>query len=356
MDNNNSINSISFNPQNILDELEILIPQFNKFFNISEIFTSEIGGKTRLHRQLFNENNESIQESISKINLCFDDFLSLLRQEIRNILAKYSEYEKSELTDLVFDDKNFIEILELNLDTKGITRDTKQKCLKDIKRLIDLKNKIFNLKYLVYMFDTSLFDKYINKLGVEDLINSTIIFEVIDSYALQFEELMKFEHEIKNMNNTNYKISDFNNFNLLLELHKRRVDNFTYANVRYIIFIDYDIDIPLNKPIHINKIYLEHILSCFIEQSCMDLVKKELKRGKIQKHIDVKISLHKGNLQIIVKNNGFEIKNIYNLFISDIDNKYTLEAKNLATMLNGKIDIQAIENEGMQYSFIVKLK
>jgi hypothetical protein len=49
------------------------------------------------------------------------------------------------------------------------------------------------------MFDTSIFDKYINKLGVEDLINSTIIFEVIDSYALQFEELMKFDHEIKNM-------------------------------------------------------------------------------------------------------------------------------------------------------------
>ena len=53
---------------------------------------------------------------------------------------------------------------------------------------------------------------------------------------------------------------------------------------------------------------------------------------------------------------GFEIKNIYNLFVSDIDNKYTLEAKNLSSALNGKIDIEAIENEGMQYSFIVKLK
>ena len=356
MDNNTNINAISFDPQNILFELEILTPQFNKFFNINEIFTSEIGGKTRLHRQVFNENNELIQESISRINIQLDDFLSLIRQEMRNIFAKYGEYEKTELTDLVFDDKNFIEILQLNLDTKGITKDTKQKCLKDIKKLIDLKNKIFNLKYLVYMFDTAIFDKYINKLGVEDLINSTIIFEVIDSYALQFEELMKFEHEIRNIDNTNHKISDFNNFNLLLELHKRRVDNFTYANVRYIIFIDYDIDIPLNKPIHINKIYLEHILSCFIEQSCMDLVKKELKRGKIQKHIDVKIGLHKGNLQIIVKNNGFEIKNIYNLFVSDIDNKYTLEAKNLSSALNGKLEIIAIENEGMQYSLTIKLK
>ena len=105
---------------------------------------------------------------------------------------------------IIFPSKNFIEILQLNLDTKGITKDTKQKCLKDIKKLIDLKNKIFNLKYLVYMFDTAIFDKYINKLGVEDLINSTIIFEVIDSYALQFEELMKFEHEIRNIQPDNF--------------------------------------------------------------------------------------------------------------------------------------------------------
>ncbi|WP_368028870.1 hypothetical protein [Arcobacter sp. s6] len=356
MDNMNNINSLSFDTQNILNELQILIPQFNKFFNINDIFSSEIGGKTRLHRQIFNENNESIQESISRLNIQFDDFLSLIRQEMRNILAKYGEYEKSELTDLIFDDKNFIEILELNLDTKGITRDTKQKCLKDIKKLIHLKNKIFNLKYLVYMFDTSIFDKYINKLGVEDLINSTIIFEVIDSYALQFEELMKFDQEIRNIDNMNYKTTNFNNFNLLFELHKRRVDNFTYANVRYKIFIDYDINVDLNKAINLNSIYLENILSCFIEQSCMDLVKKELKRGKIQKHIDIKMSLKKNILEVIVKNNGFEIKNIYNLFLSDIDNKYTLEAKNLANMLNGKLEINAIENEGMQYSLTIKIK
>lgn len=227
---------------------------------------------------------------------------------------------------------------------------------KRYKKVNTPKNKIFNLKYLVYMFDTSIFDKYINKLGVEDLINSTIIFEVIDSYALQFEELMKFNQEIRNIDNMNYKTTNFNNFNLLFELHKRRVDNFTYANVRYKIFIDYHINVNLNKAINLNSIYLENILSCFIEQSCMDLVKKELKRGKIQKHIDIKMSLKKNILEVIVKNNGFEIKNIYNLFLSDIDNKYTLEAKNLANMLNGKLEINAIENEGMQYSLTIKIK
>ena len=107
-------------------------------------------------------------------------------------------------------------------DNFGITTDTEI--------LVQRKRTIFN-----EAFDTKE-DLFLLE-GVEDLINSTIIFEVIDSYALQFEELMKFEHEIRNIDNTNHKISDFNNFNLLLELHKRRVDNFTYANVRYKIFI-----------------------------------------------------------------------------------------------------------------------
>ena len=122
------------------------------------------------------------------------------------------------------------------------------------------------------------------------------------------------------------------------------------------MYIDYDIDVFLVKPIHLNKVYLENILSCLIEQSCMDLVKKELKKGKIQKQIDVKISLNKGIFQMLVKNNGFEIKNIHNLFISDSENKHILEAKNLANVLNAKLEVSSPENEGMQYLLIMKIK
>lgn len=357
MDILNNKESISFDTQRILDLLDILIPRYNKFFNIEDIFTSEIGGKTRLNRQVFNENNEFIQASILEINLALNDFLVLIRQEMKNILAKYGEYEKSELVNLIFDDKNFIEILEMNLDSKGIYGEIKQKCLYDIKKLISYKNKVFNLRHFIDMFDTSVFDKFINKLGVEDLINSTIIFEVIDSYALQYEELIKFSNEIRNINNYNSeKTTNLNNLNSLLELHKRRADNFSYAGVKYKIFIEYDIDINIGKGVYVNKAYLENILSCFIEQSCMDVVKKELKKGKIQKQIDVNISMHKGVFQIIVKNNGFEVKNIYNLFISDIDNRYILEAKNLTNMIDGKLDISIPENEGIQYILTAKLK
>jgi hypothetical protein len=356
LDTLNNKLSESLDTKKILNEVDLLITFYNKFFTIEDIFTSEIGGKTRLNRQVFNENDELIQNSISKINLILDDFLIFIRQEIKNILAKYGEYEKSELTNLIFDDKNFIEILEITLDSKGIFGEIKQKYLADINALIDYKNKVFNLKYFIDMFNTSIFDRYINKLGVEDLINSTIIFEIIDSYGLQFRELLKFHYIISNINYFTEKVSNFNSLNFLLELHKRRADNFTYANVRYKMYIDYDIDVFLVKPIYLNKVYLENILSCLIEQSCMDLVKKELKKGKVQKQIDVKISLNKGTLQMLVKNNGFEIKNIHNLFISDLENKHILEAKNFANVLNAKLEVSSPENEGMQYLLIMKIK
>ncbi|MBP7748961.1 MAG: hypothetical protein KA070_02315 [Aliarcobacter sp.] len=268
---------------------------------------------------------------------------------------KCGQNDKSELINLVFDDQNFMQMLEINLKNSFLSKEQKNKYIQDIRNLLALKNRLFNLKYFLEMFNTDIFDKYINKLGVEDLINSTIIFEIIDSYALQYEELKKFEYEINNLNHSNEKIINLNNLTSLLELHKRRTDNFIYANVRYKIFIEYDVDTTLAKPIYLNVAYLENILSSFIEQSCMDIIKKELKKGKIQKQIDVNVSVSKSNISLVVKNNGFEVKNIYNLYLSDVDNKAILEAKNLANMLNAKFEIITLENEGMQYSLNIKI-
>jgi hypothetical protein len=356
LDNKNeNITSILFDIKKISNELKILIPKYNKFFNIAEIFSSENGGKTRLNRQLFNENHEGIQPSIFEISLCLDESLSLLRVKLKEVLVLCGQNDKSELINLVFDDQNFMQMLEINLKNSFLSKEQKNKYIQDIRNLLALKNRLFNLKYFLEMFNTDIFDKYINKLGVEDLINSTIIFEIIDSYALQYEELKKFEYEINNLNHSNEKIINLNNLTSLLELHKRRTDNFIYANVRYKIFIEYDVDTTLAKPIYLNVAYLENILSSFIEQSCMDLIKKELKKGKIQKQIDVNVSVSKSNISLVVKNNGFEVKNIYNLYLSDVDNKAILEAKNLANMLNAKFEIITLENEGMQYSLNIKI-
>ena len=67
------------------------------------------------------------------------------------------------------------------------------------------------------------------------------------------------------------------------------------------------------------------------------------------------VSVSKSNILLIVKNNGFEVKNIYNLYLSDSDNKDILEAKNLANMLGAKFEITTLENEGMQYSLNIKI-
>lgn len=359
MDNKNEkISNILFDLKKISNELKILIPKYNKFFNIAEIFSSENGGKTRLNRQHFNENHEDIQSSVLEISLCLDESLTVIREKLKEVLLSYTGVEKIKLTDLIFDDDNFIQMLEINSKNSSLSKEIKSKNINEVKDLLNLKNILFNLKYFLDMVSTDIFDKYISKLGVEDLVNSTIIFEIIDSYALQYEELKKFEYEIDNLNNPNNpneKIKNLNNLNYLLELHKRRIDNFIYANVRYKIFIDYDVETDLPKPIYLNKAYLENILSCFIEQSSMDLIKKELKKGKIKKQIDVNVLISKSNIQLIVRNNGFEVNNINNLYLAEIDNKIILEAKNLAYMLNAKFEIKTIENEGMQYSLTISI-
>ncbi|MDY0051921.1 MAG: hypothetical protein RBR65_05200 [Aliarcobacter sp.] len=344
------------NIDRIRDISQDLITLYRGLFTFEDIFSSENSGKTRLNRQVFHDKHELIHDDISKLNECLTESLALVREEIKTILVKYNEHEKVDLLALVFDDINFLNILKMNLGTHGIGSETKNKCLLDIKSLLFLKNKIFNFMYLLNMIDTYILDKYITKLGVEDLINSTMIFEVIDSYGLQFDELKKFDYLINNLDYANEKITSLYFLNPLLELHKRRADNFTYANVKYKTFINYDCDIVLNRTMFINTVYLENIISCFLEQSCMDLIKKELKKGKIQKEIDVTIKKNKKTIQIIVRNNGFDVKNIYKLFLSDIDNKYMLEATNLANMMKGKIDIIPIENEGMQYILTLNVK
>lgn len=357
MDNlNDCKEAIDLSIEKAKEETEILIENYNTFFNISKVFSSENGGKTRLNRQLFNENHELIQKSILILDEYLNDSLEYVRSTIKEILLKHNEFKKVDLVNLIFDDTNFIEILQMDLNNHILPNETKNSLLKDIKELLVLKNRIFNLKYYISMFDTSTFDKHLNKLGVEDLINSTFIFEVIDSYALQYEEVVKFKYELDRFYRFDEKILTFQGLNSVLDLHKRRADAFTYANVRYRINIDFYNEVELSKGIFINQSYLENIVSSFIEQSCMDLVKKELKKGKTQKQIDVTISKVKGDIQVLVRNNGFDIKNVYNLFVSDIDNKYTLEAKNLAELLHAKLDVFAIENEGMEYRLLIKAK
>ena len=347
--------NINHHIKNISEEIKPFTDIFNKLFIFDEILISENGGKTKLNRQILNDQHDLMQNKILLIVSELDQALDVVKEHMKVLLLEFNKSGHIETTNLIYDDKNFLDLLQMDLDTKVIPNTSKKKLLKDVQSLSNIKNKIFNLKYLVTMFDTTIVDKYLNKLGVEDLINSTFIFELIDTFALHFEELKKFEYIINNFDKPSDQVKDFSVLNYLLELHKRRTDNYNYANFRYRITLDYNFDLDLKNKIDMNIIYLENIISSFIEQSCMDLVKKEMKKGKINKLIEVNIFKQKNNIQLVVKNNGFEVKNIHTLFISDSENKYIIEAKNLANMLGATMEVNTIEDEGMLYSCTFKI-
>ena len=357
MENSNDYTSkIYENIGKLSNEILILKKKYTKFFGIYDIFSNENGGKTRLNRQLYSENHEDVQASILEINLYVEESLGILREEFKILLSKNNQSENSYLLDFLFDDKNFLELSNFDSGKLVLSHDTKNRYILDIKRIIKYKNKLMNLKYFIDMVDTSIFNKNLNKLTVEDLINSSLIFEIIDSYALQYEELKKFEIEVQTFRNKSEEILSINRMESLLELYKRRVDGYFYADVRYKILLDYEIIIDSSKLKKINMSYVENIISRLIEQSSMDVIKKELKKGKIQKQIEVSIIYNKGILKIEVRNNGYEVRNIHSLFISDLDNKFILEAKNLVNTLNGTLEIGlGLNNEGMQYTIITKL-
>lgn len=338
------------------NEILILKEKYTKFFSIDFIFSSENGGKTRLNRQLYSENHEDIQISILQINLHLEQSLGILKDELKMLLAKYNQLENLDLSDFLLDDKNFIEVINIDFAKQVISKEVKSRYLLDIEKILKYKNKIMNLKYYMDMADTTIFDKHINKLGVEDLINSALIFELIDSYALQYEQVKKFENEVLTFKDESEKSYLLNTIEPLLELYKRKVDGYFYADVRYIILLDYEVSFDALKPKKINLPYIENIISRLIEQSSMDIIKKELKKGKIQKQILVQVITHKGNLKIIVTNNGFEISDIYSLFLLNSENKEILEVKNLVNSLNASLDIEPIENEGMKYTVTINLK
>ena len=344
------------NISKVENEIVILKQKYNKFFSIDHIFSNENGGKTRLNRQLYNENHEDIQTSIMEINYILEESLGYLKEELKMLLAKYNQFEKLDLNEFLIDDKNFFELLAISLKTQVMSGDLKNRYINDIKSIIDLKNRLNNLKYFINNFDTSTFDRHINKLGIEELINSSLIFEVIDSYALQYEELLEFELEIINFQKPKYKINSLKPINNLLELHRRKIDDYFYADTRYKIILDFDTNFQLKRTVNLNLAYVENIISNLIEQSCMDIIKKELKKGKVQKFISILINYNKNKLQIIVKNNGFEIGDIYNLFMLNSGNKTIIETKNLVNSLNGEISIETKENEGMQYSVVIDVK
>ena len=341
--------------ESIVSYVDTMDTIYSEFFDFNFIFSTDGSGKTRLNRTFFNDNNEAIQERIAQIEEILDNNLEILKNKMLEELEK-NDFEEINLGNFVYDDSSFNELFLMDLEEKNISDENKEVLKNDINELTSLKNKIFNLKYFISMYDPTRTNRYINKLGMDDLISSRLIFETIDTYGLQFEELKNFAKVINNFDSFQEETQDLKSFDTSIELIRRRLDTYVHDNVRYKIALDYNNDVKLTHKIQLSKAYLENIIHNFIEQSCLDLIKKELKIGKIQKLIEVHLVETKNSIQLVVKNNGFEEKNIHMLYLGVSDNKYIVEARNLARLMNATVDVSAVEGEGMQYIFDLKIK
>ena len=342
----------------IKNEVKNIKGYYESFFIFDKMFSTESSGKTRLNRSFYNKTHSNITVCIEEVKEIMFSKLEEIRDCIVLLLDKAGLKDIQLDKNLIYDDASFYELFLMDLELTDLDKDEKQKLIDNLDILTMYKNKIHTLKYFISMFDTAPLNKYLDKLGMDDLINSKFIFELVDSYGLQFEELKKFEDTLENFDSFEKETRDFAAFDVPVELIRRRVDNYVYDNIRYKISLDYKNEVlKLRKTIDLSIAYLENIIANFIEQSCLDLIKKELKRGKIVKTIEIKIIQTKTSIQLAVRNNGFEEKNIHMMYLGSAGstNSYIVEARNLARMMGGTVDVSTVESSGMQYIFDLKI-
>lgn len=218
---------------NTKDEVKKIKAFYESFFVFEKMFSTESSGKTRLNRNHYNDTHDEITNHLYQIKGYLSKFLEELRDKIVSVLDKNGFKDIHLDKKLIYDDASFYELFMMDLELVELTDKEKNKLIENLNTLTMYKNKIYTLKYFISMFDTVSLDKYLNKLGMDDLINSKFIFELVDSYGLQFEELKKFEETLENFNNFEKETRDFSSFDVPVELIRRRVDNYVYDNIRY---------------------------------------------------------------------------------------------------------------------------
>lgn len=347
---NDCANVIENSLQEIVEHTDKIVANYSKFFNISEVFSSDERGKIKLNRYIFNNVHTMIEEDIKAINTQLNKSLDAIKE---NMAGLFTELESVDFIDwkyLIFSDEICVNKFHKYIEQRQLSAEKKKTFSKELQNFIHCKNKVFNLKYFVELFDTSILDGIINRLSNEDLINSTLIFELIDAYGLQFQKLLQFEHEIKKMENANKILTNPQTLNETLELSKRRCENYTYNNIKYKISLDYSNTMKAKDLIKVNRLYIEQLIFALVEHSCLDVVKKELKKGKITKTINVDIAKTKNGMSIVVVNSGFDIKDT-SIFdeVGNLENKFITDAKNIAKLIHAKLDIVPIDNDGMKY-------
>lgn len=356
---NNNLKEITNNQLvNILNPLINLKKDFTFLFNIDNIFSNEAGGKTRLNRDLFNSYHRKFGIYILDIKKNLNIIREFYFDEFKKILSNLNLLDNLNLESFFIDDKSLLDDLSIHLEKIGTSKDNISQNINSIKMIINLKNSLNSIEFFLNLFDTTSLNKHMDKYSSEELTNNSLIFDTINSYALLYEQVLRFDEELLNLieNNSKKSKKGFKSIEKLLELLHKRADLYYYLDNRYKISLDYDIKFESKNSFNIDISLLENLIFNLIEQSCLDTIKKDIKIGKTQKYISASFTIKKDSLEVKIFNNGFEVGNVDDLFALNSDNKLIIEAKNLLNIFNQELVINSIESEGMEYNFTLPLR
>lgn len=333
--------------EDIKAETEELKKIYDSFFDFNIILTSDTGSKTAVNREYIYESNQSLKESTAIINATFDEMFLSFKKYILDVIPK-KHHDSFELSSFIFDNQLFL------AEISNIVKDDKIKNV--INNILFIKDKLYTLKYVLKKANTLAVCKKLNKMNMNELQNSQSIFKIIDHLGILANNFSDFYNRIDKFEE-NYADEvdlDLNFLDSIVLTEMLNLEEFIHQNRKYRFLLDYTNLSNQSKQIKLEKVYFENILSNLIEQSCLDVLKKERVSSKSDRTISIKANYIKDNLILSCTCDGIYNRNLEDNNQIDIENKALMHSKNLLDYIDGQISINEIGSL-LEYKVTVKL-
>ena len=324
----------------LIKELEL---QSDCFFNFDKIFETNKIGKIKLEIKLFLNLKKIIEEKIYIINTSFENILMLIKKDIYTLL-KEADIQGFEINDIFFDDKELLDYLS-NIflqNKKNILG--QETILLELKSLLLLKNNLLNILYLVKIVDQSHLIDNIKEIDTDILIDNSTIFDFLNILALKTKELKRLKYKLSNFYSPSILRENLNSLDNIVKIRRKDVNCYKHNDVIYKINLFYENDLQKEEYFNIDILMIENIISCLIEQSCLDIIGKDLHRGNKIKNIYLEIKNNKKSIEILCRNEGKKLN------ITSEMSKNISQARNLTLLSNIDLSISNNEEENI-YTF-----
>ncbi len=233
--------------------------------------------------------------------------------------------------------------------------------------LLTLKNEELEKAYLeldkfAYSVTHDMRGPLMSLLGAIDISkNSDNISEIKDTLGMMEKSVQKLDdfiksiHEYYSLKRGQLQISEINFKEMVSDLYD------LYGIAGKLEHINFTVNVVQNDPFRSDAVFLKIILNNLVANAF-----KFQRHDIVGKIVDLNITVHKGNVELIVRDNGIGIQNeyvndIFKMFFratsSEIGSGFGLyNVKDALTKLNGEIFVTSTLNEGTTFKVIIPSK